>query len=389
MENLEKIIGEALQKELPQVVSTVVEAKVKEATAGDKEEIEALKTEVKTLRDAKGSEMVHDEKIAKSILVNTFKKVKKFGVASEEQFGEIFDAEIKAAYQNESTATEWKEFVFELFSKDVYAIFDKYNLVSELRTINITGKSINLPKYDGGVEAYWLDEGGNFTASKGATGNLKIDVYKLGVLVGLTDEMLADDMTNDTLYALIVEEAWVKFAAKIEDELLNGNNSTGKMKGILTNPGIKVVTSTATSFGAITEADLLDADALIDDKYNINPANKVAVMLKSTFNSLRQKRDANGVLLYPELRDATPTLIGYRVLTSSKMPAQATNAIWVLFGNIADFYYHISRQGFSSEMGYIDGDFQGGRKSLRIDRRDGWAVKDANAFAVVKIGTVA
>jgi len=32
-------------------------------------------------------------------------------------------------------------------------------------------------------------------------------VYKLGVLVGLTDEMLADDMTNDTLYALIVEEA--------------------------------------------------------------------------------------------------------------------------------------------------------------------------------------
>jgi len=106
MENLEKIIGEALQKELPQVVSTVVEAKVKEATAGDKEEIEALKTEVKSLRDKKGAEMVHDEKIAKSILVNTFKKVKKFGVASEEQFGEIFDAEIKAAYQNESTATE-------------------------------------------------------------------------------------------------------------------------------------------------------------------------------------------------------------------------------------------------------------------------------------------
>jgi len=99
------------------------------------------------------------------------------------------------------------------------------------------------------------------------------------------------------------------------------------MKGILTNTGIKVVTSTATSFAGITEADLLDADALIDDKYNINPANKVAVMLKSTFNSLRQKRDANGVLLYPELRDKVPTLIGYRVLTSSKMPTQATAAI--------------------------------------------------------------
>ena len=67
------------------------------------------------------------------------------------------------------------------------------------------------------------------------------------------------------------------------------------------------------------------------------------------------------------------------------MPAEASGAIAVLLGNIKDFYYHISKQGFSSEMGYITGDFQWGKKSLRVDRRDWGAVKDAKAFAVIKI----
>jgi len=74
----------------------------------------------------------------------------------------------------------------------------------------------------------------------------------------------------------------------------------------------------------VTENDILDADALIEDKYDINPENKVAVMLKSTFNAFRQKRDANGNLVYPELRDKIPSMLGYRVIRSSKMPAQAS-----------------------------------------------------------------
>jgi len=114
-----------------------------------------------------------------------------------------------------------------------------------------------------------------------------------------------------------------------------------------------VKTSTATTFATVTENDILDADALIEDKYDINPENKVAIMLKATFNSYRQKRDANGVLLYPELRDKVPSMLGYRVIKSSKMPAEASTKVAVLLGNFKDFYYYISRSGFSSEMGYL------------------------------------
>lgn len=372
-------------KEVSEALGGVVKESNEALEKKFNEKIEALEdTVLEVKKSSLANEKGFDEAKAKSVIVNTFKKVKKFGISSEEQFAEVLDAEVKATYQNETTATDGAEFVFDLFSRSVYSIFEKFDLVKELSTINITGKSINLPRYDGGVEAYWIDEGANFTSSKADTGNIKVDIYKLGVLVSLTDEMMADDMTTETLFNLIITETGVKFALKIEDEVLNG--TSGKMEGILTNADVKVVTSTATAFKDITEEDIIGADGLIDTKYDLNPNNKIAVMKKTTLNSLKVKRDpSTGVLLYPELRLPTPMLNGYRVVLTNRMPAEALSAVAILFGNVKDFYYHVSRQGFSSEMGYIAGDFQSGKKSLRVDRRDGGKVKDGNAFAVVKL----
>lgn len=389
--NQENISDEA--KELAKAISPIMKEEVKEWTKSLKEAqeetskvLKEVQDEMKTLKlnSKKDSEEV-DENLVKTIIVNTFKQVKKLGVSSEEQFKEVFEAQVKETYQNTATAWDGAEFVFEQFSKDVYAIFEKFDLVKELNQINITGTSINLPRYDWGVEAYYVDEGWNFTASKGGTWNLKIDVYKLGALITFTDEMLKDGMTVPTLYKLIITEIGVKFAGLIENEVLNG---TTKILGVLPYTWINEKVSTATSFANISENDILDADAEIDDKYDINPENKVAVMLKATFNSFRQERDANGVLVYPELRNKTPEMLGYRVIKSKKMPAQATNAVGVLLGNFKDFYYYLSKEEFSSEMWYLNGDFQWGKKSLRVDQRKGWAPKDIKAFAVVKIWTV-
>ena len=343
------------------------------------DEVKSLKNAVKVSKEDTDK---NEKALVKKAVVNVFKSIKKFGVASEEQFKEIFDAEIKATFQNTETATDGAEFVFDEFSKDVYAIFEKFELAKELSEIKITGKSITLPRYDGGTECYYVDEGGDYTSSKASTSNLKIDVYKLGALVTFTDEMLSDDMTTDTLYSLIIDEIGVKYAGKIEDEVLNW---TTKILGILPYAGINSKTSTSTTFGGITENDLLDSDALINDKYDINPNNKVAVMLKATFNKLRQKRDANGILVYPELRDANPTILNHRVIKSSKMPAEASWETAILLGNIKDFYYFISIGGFSSEMGYLSWDFKAGKKTLRIDQRKGWVPKDIKAFCKLVI----
>jgi len=387
-----KAFQENFLKELGITMDSIMEEKLteklKKINADSEKTIEDMKEEIKKISKSlekpnfKGED---DEAKAKSVVVNTFKKVKELGISSEQAFEKIFQDEVKATYQNEGTAGEGAEFVFDIFAKNVYAIFEQFELVKELDPLTIKGKSITLPRYDWWTEAYWIDEGWNFTSSKGWTWNIKIDIYKLGALVSFTEEMLDDDMSNEQLFKLIVKEIWVKFAWKIEDEVLNWTG--GKMEGILTNSDVKVITSSATAYADITEGDILDADALIDEKYDINPNNKVAVMLKSTFNKLRQKRDANGNLLYPELRlgKGKRTLFDYRVILSSKMPVEDSGKVWILLGNIKDFYYYILRKEFTAEMGLLADDFKTGKKSLRVDKRVGWKVKDWKAFAVVKI----
>lgn len=378
---------------LAPIVSETVKSEVTDATAPMAEEIKNLSTEVVSLKEKMATSSATKDanavKLAKQAVVSIFKAVKTENIQDEAQFSKAFDAIVKETYQNTVTATDGAEFVFEQFEKDVYAIFEQYPLLNELNTLQLLqGKSITLPTYDGGVTAYWIDEGANFTASKADTGSIKVDIYKLGALVSLTDEMLEDDMTTDTLYSLIIQEAGTKFALKLENEVLNGNQTTGKMKGILTDTSIPALTTTVTSFGAITDVHFWDADALIDEKYDINPGNKIAVMKKATKNKLITQRDTNGNLVFPELRD-TGMIGDYRVVTARSMPAQATGAVGVLLGNVADFYRHVNRKGFNAEMGYLNGDFQGGKKTLRIERRDGGRAIDINAFAVIKIGTVA
>lgn len=379
---------------LAPVVSETVKTEVAEATKSFEESQKNVEAELTSIKEKIA---MHDEstdenqsKLAKSAIVDVFKKVKQEGITTESQFTKAFESTIKETYQNTVTATDGAEFVFEQFERDVYSIFEQYPLLNELNTLQLLqGKSITLPTYDGWVSAYWVDEGANFTSSKGDTGSIKTDIYKLGALVTLTDEMLEDDMTTETLYNLIIRESGVKFANKLENEVLNGNQSTGKMKGILTNTSIPSFTTDATAVAEITDADIWAADALIDEKYDINPNSKIAIMKKSTRNALYTARDSvGGNLLFPELR--TTGMIGeYRVVTARSMPTITTGAVAILLGNVADFYRHVNRKGFTSELGYLDGDFQAGKKSVRIERRDGGQPIDINAFAAIEMGTVA
>jgi len=250
------------------------------------------------------------------------------GIENESQFQKALEAQVKETYQNTTTATDGAEFVFEQFERDVYAIFEQYPLLNELNTIQLLqGKTINLPRYDGGVEAYFIGEGSQFTPSKADTSNLKIDIYKLGALISLTDEMLEDDMTTETLYNIIISQAGAKFANKLENQVLNGDGT--HFQGVIGATGVNTHTTSATAVNEITDADIFDADAQIDEKYDINPGNKVAVMKKATRNALYTKRDANGNLVFPELRDTN--MIGdYRIITARSMPAIATNSCAIL-----------------------------------------------------------
>jgi HK97 family phage major capsid protein len=308
MDNKELIkqVTETLEKALPEVVEVVVGEKIKEATSELKkqnDDIQKQLNEVTALQKFAGwsDNSEQRKKAAKSVIVKAFSKVAKDKILSEDVIEKIFDAEIKAAFMNESTAEEGKEFVFDEFSKDVLMFMKQYPLIDAVGMINIKGTSITLPTWENLVEAYWVDEWASITKSKGKTGKIKYDVHKLASLVTLTEEMLEDNMTTEDLYDLIVKSTGNTQNAKIENGIINGE--TGKIEWILQNVDVAVVsvatwnTSLRTANAVAVDNAIIDADTSISSEYEGNPNDAKAIMSKYTLGQLKKLRTTDGQYL--------------------------------------------------------------------------------------------
>ena len=365
-------MNEELQKITETIVSNVKES-VSEMNKETEQKIADIKEEIKGLKAYKAWQSEISEKSAKEVIVKTFRDVFKAGITSEEWFNSALDNNIKATYQNTVTATDWKEFVAELFSRDVFYYMEKNPVNAELTYRRLNGKSILLPFYDWGVEAYWVDEWAAYTASKWNTGNTKVEMKKLWVLVTFTDEMLADDSTTETLYNLIIEDAAVRIAAKTEDAVINWSWT---FAGIIGATGVGEVS--IANLANITYDNLVDLETAVE--YDYNNDNNIALMSKATLGQLRKLRDTNWVLTFPTLTDRVPTLMWRRVVKTKALPA----TVWIIFWNLKDGYYAFERWDYEAVMGYVDGDFKAWKQSLRISERKGWAPKSGKFFAVLK-----
>lgn len=394
-----KSLTEALENALPEAVETVVDAKMKQATAEITKSHDDLKKQIEDLAvSAKfGSGTDNKEvmlKKQKSVIANSFRKIYSGKVASESAAAEIIDAEIKAAFQNEGTATEGAEFVFGEFDKNVFYVLKNYPLINELSIVNIKSNSITLPKWENSVVAYWTDEGVAITGSKGTTSKVVYNVKKLAALVAATDEMFEDNMTDEDLYNLIVKSAANASASVIEDAMING--ASGKIEGIIPHSETTTVsiatgntTLRAASATALDDA-LVDLDASIADEYQPDPNALVAIMSKYVLAQYKKKKDGQGHFMYPELRDKNPTLLGkYRVITSSKAPVQnqaadVAGAKHTIIGDIKTFFRMIRRKDVTATQGFATGDFESGRSSIKIEQRVCGGPVTGLGYAVLK-----
>lgn len=390
LKKLQEAIIKALWEKITDEVKKQVEELAQKSIEENKTTLEDIKDEVKKLKDSINKENLAnlDEKDAKEIIAKTFRDAYVSWITTEKQFWEILDSNVKATYQNTITATDGLEFVFEQFSKDVFYILEKFDLVKELNFKRIKWKSISLPTYDGWVEAYWLDEWATYTKSKWKTWTVKIDLKKLGAMVSFTDEMLSDDMTLQTLYSIIIEDIGTKFAWKIEEWVINWAQ-TAAIKWILTETWLTEVEVTW-KVENITDNHLVEADSSIADEFDINSDNNIAIMSKYTLGKLKMLRDANGNLTYPELREKVPMFLNRRVVKSNKIPVKdkttdVAGKVAIIFWNLKDFYWMFEKWNFEAVRGYADWDFESGKQTLRVSDFKGGKSKTIKAFSAIKL----
>lgn len=248
------------------------------------------------------------------------------------------------------------------------------SLLSRARDFQLSGNSLSLnvdetQPWNGGVEAYWVEEGGIYTESKPKFKRVDFRLHKLGALVKATDELLDDAAALESYIQMAAPEAVMH---KINLAMLNGDG-VSKPSGILGSP---FTVEVAKESGQT--ADTIVAENVIKMYSHMIPqarANAVWLAHPSAEEGLNGLKDNNGNFIYlspGQGLNNTPNgiLLGRPVMPMmAGLPGIGDSGDIVL----ADFNYYwaaLKAGGIKSASSihlYFDRDITAFKFTLRID----------------------
>lgn len=275
-------------------------------------------------------------------------EVEKTGRASDEYKGSFWNAmRVKAPMPSvlnalqEGTDSEGGYLVPDEFERTLVEALEEENVFRTLaHVIRTSSGDRKIPVVASKGSASWVDEEGAYQESDDAFSQVSIGAYKLGTMIKVSEELLADSVFD--LEAYISKEFARRIGAREEESFFNGDGK-GKPLGILAATGGAEVGVTAASATAIT------ADEVIDLFYSLKAPyrkNAVWVLNDATVKQIRKLKDTTGQYLWqPSLVAGTPdTILGRPVKTSAFMPTAAAGAKTIAFGDFK-YYWIADRQG--------------------------------------------
>ena len=142
------------------------------------------------------------------------------------------------------------------FEKTLIESLEEENIFRKLATVIKTSSGDRkIPVVASKGTASWVDEEGLIPESDDSFGQVSIGAYKLGTLIKVSNELLADSVFN--LEAYISKEFGRRCGAKEEDAFFNGDG-TGKPTGVLNATYGAEVGVTTASATAITADEIID-----------------------------------------------------------------------------------------------------------------------------------
>ncbi len=121
-----------------------------------------------------------------------------------------------------------------VYANDLWSRTDNYTVSGNNMTFNVNAETSRANgSRHGGLRGYWLSEGGTVTSSKPTLRQVSMKLFKLGVLVYLTDELISD--AGPALLQYVTRKAAEEFNFLIGDALINGTGA-GQPLGILNAP---------------------------------------------------------------------------------------------------------------------------------------------------------
>lgn len=242
--------------------------------------------------------------------------------------------EIRNALE-EGTDSEGGYLVPDEYEKTLVQALNEENVIRNFaHVIKTSNGSHKIPVVASHGSASWIDEEGAFTESDETFGQKQLDAHKVGTLIKVSEELLADSAFD--LESYIRSEFARRIGEKEEEAFLTGNG-TGKPTGILHATDGAQVGVTAASATAIS------ADEVIDLFYSLkSPYRKRAVWLlnDSTVKAIRKLKDLNGQYLWQPALHAGEfdTILGKRIYTSAYVPEIASGNKTIAFGDFSNYW---------------------------------------------------
>lgn len=127
----------------------------------------------------------------------------------------------------------------QLFARSVLINVDGEGAQTRVNVIDgLTGQQVTLPKFNGGVAAYWMGEEDDYAQSMAQVGDVTMSPKKLGLLVRMSDELRAGAAYG--FENLLRRDMTKALALKLDNAILYGKGTTNQPRGVTQNQNINL-----------------------------------------------------------------------------------------------------------------------------------------------------
>lgn len=211
-----------------------------------------------------------------------------------------------------------------------------------------SGETLQVPKTTSHGTARLTAEAGTISAGDPAFGQAELGAYKYGVLIQVSRELIDDSGVD--LEGYLAMQAGRALGNALGADLITGNGSS-KPTGLLNNTtlGVTGPTGVTGGLGPVDATGTGGADRLIDLFYSVIAPYRASsaagwLVRDATMAVIRKLKDTTGQYIFqPSLVAGTPDmLLGKPIRTDPFMPAIATGAKSVAFGDMSQYFVRMA-----------------------------------------------
>jgi len=219
-------------------------------------------------------------------------------------------------------------------------VIEKLNTLSATRSISSvmgTTSTTNIPTEGAAPTFAWIDEGGVYGETQNSFGNVNLAAWKLGGIIKVSRELLADTAINFEAY---MAGQIAKGIDAAEAPAFAVGDGVKKPTGYVTSATVGASSTTASGTAVVAD-EIIDIFHDLPDAYRRNATWR---MNSNTFKVLDKLKDGQGNYLLSTFSDGTnPTIKGRPVVIDDSMADIGLSSKFIVLGDFS--FYQIADRG--------------------------------------------